>query len=198
MLKAIETHYKGYRFRSRLEARWAVFFDHLNVPYEYEKEGYELGNGRRYLPDFWLPSLNTWLEIKAQLTRMDGSPQDSMKEFPEPSPELKLCESFRDAQNWPIALSVGAPGQERIWLFGWDERNDSLGTIISEYAWWCFSDHRATFHPNKGKTERVYLSGDFSTQIPWFIEEPRDHLYSVDEIEEAYETAKSARFEFGR
>jgi hypothetical protein len=25
--KAIETHYKGYRFRSRLEARWAVFFD---------------------------------------------------------------------------------------------------------------------------------------------------------------------------
>ncbi|MCB6994492.1 hypothetical protein LI177_13475 [bacterium 210820-DFI.6.37] len=26
-LKAIQTEYKGYRFRSRLEARWAVFFD---------------------------------------------------------------------------------------------------------------------------------------------------------------------------
>jgi len=27
MIKAIETQYRGYRFRSRLEARWAVFFD---------------------------------------------------------------------------------------------------------------------------------------------------------------------------
>ncbi len=31
-IKAIETRYKGYRFRSRLEARWAVFFDALSVP----------------------------------------------------------------------------------------------------------------------------------------------------------------------
>ena len=26
-LRPIETHYNGYRFRSRLEARWAVFFE---------------------------------------------------------------------------------------------------------------------------------------------------------------------------
>ena len=26
-IKPIETKYNGYRFRSRLEARWAVFFD---------------------------------------------------------------------------------------------------------------------------------------------------------------------------
>ena len=26
-IQVIETAYKGYRFRSRLEARWAVFFD---------------------------------------------------------------------------------------------------------------------------------------------------------------------------
>lgn len=41
-IKAIKTEYKGYRFRSRLEARWAVFFDALGVRWEYEKEGYEL------------------------------------------------------------------------------------------------------------------------------------------------------------
>ena len=35
-LKAIETEYKGYRFRSRLEARWAVFFDACGVKWEYE------------------------------------------------------------------------------------------------------------------------------------------------------------------
>jgi hypothetical protein len=53
-VKAIETAYKGYRFRSRLEARWAVFFDALGIVWEYEKEGFELPSGR-YLPDFWIP-----------------------------------------------------------------------------------------------------------------------------------------------
>lgn len=38
MIKAIETVYNGYRFRSRLEARWAVFFDEMGVQYEYEAE----------------------------------------------------------------------------------------------------------------------------------------------------------------
>ena len=51
-IKAIETEYNGYRFRSRLEARWAVFFDALGVKYEYEPEGFDLGNGVYYLPDF--------------------------------------------------------------------------------------------------------------------------------------------------
>lgn len=64
MIKAIETSYKGYRFRSRLEARWAVFFDHLGLQWEYEPEGFELNGGVRYLPDFWLPELKTWVEVK--------------------------------------------------------------------------------------------------------------------------------------
>jgi hypothetical protein len=63
-IKAIETVYNGYRFRSRLEARWAVFFDALGLKYEYEKEGYDLGEAGWYLPDFWLPSLDAWWEIK--------------------------------------------------------------------------------------------------------------------------------------
>lgn len=42
MIKAIETRYKGYRFRSRHEARWAVLFDALDIKWEYELEGYEL------------------------------------------------------------------------------------------------------------------------------------------------------------
>lgn len=50
-MKAIETIYKGYYFRSRLEARWAVFFDALELPFGYEPEGFDIG-GLRYLPDF--------------------------------------------------------------------------------------------------------------------------------------------------
>lgn len=67
MIKAIETHYKGYRFRSRLEARWAVFFDALGIQWEYEKEGYDLGEAGWYLPDFWLPEVNMYVEIKPEI-----------------------------------------------------------------------------------------------------------------------------------
>lgn len=66
-IKAIETSYKGYRFRSRLEARWAVFFDALGVAWEYEKQGYDLGLAGWYLPDFWLPDYRYWVEIKPNL-----------------------------------------------------------------------------------------------------------------------------------
>jgi len=52
IIKPIETIYHGYRFRSRLEARWAVFFDSLGVKYEYEPEGFRLPDGSMYLPDF--------------------------------------------------------------------------------------------------------------------------------------------------
>lgn len=53
-IKAIETKYNGFNFRSRLEARWAIFFDMIGLKYEYEVEGYEM-NGVRYLPDFYIP-----------------------------------------------------------------------------------------------------------------------------------------------
>ena len=66
MIKPIQTYYKGYHFRSRLEARWAVFFDKFGVEWQYETEGYILNNGEWYLPDFYLPELNIYLEIKPE------------------------------------------------------------------------------------------------------------------------------------
>lgn len=50
-MKAIETRYAGCRFRSRLEARWAVFLDAMEIRWEYEPEGFETSAGW-YLPDF--------------------------------------------------------------------------------------------------------------------------------------------------
>lgn len=40
--KPIDTYYKNYKFRSRHEARWAVFYDFLGIKWEYEIEGFEL------------------------------------------------------------------------------------------------------------------------------------------------------------
>jgi len=55
---AIETVYDGYRFRSRLEARWAVFFKTAGIRYIYEPECFRLPSGMLYLPDFYLPDVN--------------------------------------------------------------------------------------------------------------------------------------------
>lgn len=61
----IETRYKGYRFRSRLEARWAVFFDALGLKWEYEPEGFQTSAGW-YLPDFRITkgAEQFYLEVK--------------------------------------------------------------------------------------------------------------------------------------
>lgn len=74
MIQAIPTWYDGHKFRSRLEARWAVFFNHLRIRYEYEAEGYTttqrltLGDETPwYLPDFWLPDLEVFAEVKGSL-----------------------------------------------------------------------------------------------------------------------------------
>ena len=63
-IKAIETEYKNYRFRSRSEARWAIYFDALGVKYRYELEGYEVGEDSGYLPDFYFPDYDAYGEIK--------------------------------------------------------------------------------------------------------------------------------------
>lgn len=57
-IQAIETFYRGIRFRSRLEARWAKLFSELGIDWMYETEGYNIalkdGTHIRYLPDFVL------------------------------------------------------------------------------------------------------------------------------------------------
>jgi hypothetical protein len=63
-IKAIQTRYKGYHFRSRLEARWAVFFDEMGYRWEYEPQGYDLGAEGLYLPDFFLPDHRMFAEVK--------------------------------------------------------------------------------------------------------------------------------------
>lgn len=77
MIKAIETNYHGYRFRSRLEARWAVFFDAAGVRYIYESEGYVF-NGKRYLPDFYLPDLDCYFEVKGDKKQFFNSGEDNL------------------------------------------------------------------------------------------------------------------------
>lgn len=74
---AIETEYRGHLFRSRLEARWAVAFDHLGVEWKYETQGYRIGHEPRpYLPDFYLPGLGIWAEVKGDPLKLDKTLMD--------------------------------------------------------------------------------------------------------------------------
>lgn len=102
-MQAIETHYNGYRFRSRLEARWAVFFDALGIAYEYEKEGYDLGKDGWYLPDFWVPAHDCFIEIKG-----DGAPEGW-----DQKPLALACSSEKR-----VHVALGALGEHRWKSFG--------------------------------------------------------------------------------
>lgn len=63
-ITALPVWHKGYRFRSRLEGRWGVFFESIGIEFEYEPQGFKLENDVCYLPDFWLPVTRTYAEIK--------------------------------------------------------------------------------------------------------------------------------------
>lgn len=114
-IKAIEARYRSHRFRSRLEARWAVFLDGLRVRWEYEKEGYNLPSGP-YLPDFWLPDLECWLEIKPA----------------NPTPEeITLAKELAEVTDHPIAIFFGVPGDNAGMVYCSDSTDGSGGT-----GWW--------------------------------------------------------------
>lgn len=53
----------GNLFRSRLEVRWSIVFDLWGINYLYEEKRFDTKQGW-YLPDFYLPNLKTWIEIK--------------------------------------------------------------------------------------------------------------------------------------
>lgn len=102
-MKAIETRYKGYRFRSRLEARWAYFMDLAGIEWEYEKEGYHLGDAGLYLPDFFCSSeeqsgiagSGVWYEIKGSTPSHE---------------ELQKLQMLAVATNCHARMFIGAPG----------------------------------------------------------------------------------------
>lgn len=63
-IAALPTVYRETQFRSLLEASWAATLDSLGIVWEYEPETFTLPSGAKYLPDFHLPEIGVWLEVK--------------------------------------------------------------------------------------------------------------------------------------
>jgi hypothetical protein len=63
-IRAVPVCYAGVLFRSTLEADWAATLDSLAIDWQYEPEAVRLPSGELYRPDFYLPRITTWLEVK--------------------------------------------------------------------------------------------------------------------------------------
>lgn len=173
MIKPIETRYKGYRFRSRLEARWAIFFDALRIRWMYELEGLHAGR-KFYLPDFYLPDIQRYIEIKP-------AGYDTHAAIPTP---------FLMNEHSPFIVVVGDPGEYRSYDFGdsglCDEGKftachlcNSSGFVF--YGWLGYIPECNCWNDKVGQAT-LYKKYDFS---------------SAPAVIEAVERSRSARFEHG-
>jgi hypothetical protein len=163
-LKVIETRYAGCHFRSRTEARWAVFFDAMGIKWEYEKEGYELPSGW-YLPDFWLPELNwlAWLEVKPYLPNTG-------------SIEMKKCQELADLSGLRVYLVGGIPSLDEHYLFALGERHNVSMMGLPGFAYGLEAARSARFE--HGQSGRV-------TTHPLCSEWRREEQEKAKQLEEA-------------
>ena len=189
-IKAIETEYNGYKFRSRLEARWAVFLDALGVDYEYEPEGFELPSGKRYLPDFKVKCYGTrgcdndepfdlYIEVKGNMTLCDA---ERIEEFAGASANNDFDIKIEN----PILVVGNIPQR------GKSSDSDSLGaydtiegTHVCPFNYTLIDGDYFAAYPAAYKG-RFFLWGDDS-----------NYIWNENEVEEAYDKARKARFEYG-
>ena len=182
MIKAIETTYKGYRFRSRLEARWAVFFDSMGLEWDYEPEGFDLENHGWYLPDFLVYShdnegnkFSMWIEVKGD------KPSHN---------EIKKCEKLSNGSRKAVAIVCGSPFERPCMLFA-EDTCESGGGYWEGYAVLHWNNGVLSIGCDDPRTDRdrsIYMSrGGFSNPV------------SSSTIMNPYysQEARSARFEHG-
>lgn len=108
--RGIPTWHADVWFRSRAEAKWALFFDELGIKWHYEIQGFAT-DGECYLPDFTVFGAlgTTWLEIKAAWGS-DPEGEGKFRRFAAQRPQPSRA-----------ALIGGLPGDCQILVIGGDE-----------------------------------------------------------------------------
>lgn len=179
-IKPIETIYNGYRFRSRLEARWAVFFDAIGARYEYEPQGFEFDDGTRYLPDFYLPDCDRWIEVKGVMTDTDKH-------------KIEMFRNYLEAHGKTVLVVVGAIPPET---------NDLLDYFYSTYPKAdCFDvgfdfPYIPCVCPHCGRFGFEF-DGRGGRICDHYGCDEKGYSYDNPRILEAYKKARQARFEHG-
>jgi hypothetical protein len=184
-ISAIETYYAGCRFRSRLESRWAVFFDALDLEWQYEPQGFRTG-GRAYLPDFHLPYFGTWVEVKGAESELD---HDLM---------LAAAKVLPHSGGGPGLLILGPipeppAGGDWAWL-GLTAADMGHGETEVFDGWWGFGYLGILRASSETSSAPPVSAGDDNWLVPQL-----DLIRKVDpQVIRAYRDARSARFEHGQ
>ena len=193
-IKPIETIYNGYRFRSRLEARWAVFFDAIGINYEYEPDGVLVENGEYYLPDFYLPQFHCYFEVKRapQVINRGSLPYD---EFSEAIKKTRYG-SFTD--SWAGIIAFGDPYDHYMWIFCQDISDSSAGSYDSPCVFGIANNKPILVSWDDWRTRDYVTSFEMMNQIP-MLPGPSDgsNPYLTKELIKAELKARQARFEYG-
>jgi hypothetical protein len=113
---AIPTVWNGIKYRSRTEARWAVFFQELNITACYEEEHFKLSNGVNYLPDFYLPEFDVFLEVKPD---SDDVVTEEWVKAQQLTLDLK-----KDRKKTGVWLSTGRPHQNAATIIPLSDSSD--------------------------------------------------------------------------
>lgn len=102
-IPALPAEYAGVTFRSRLEARWAYYFDLIGCPWQYEPQGFALEAGN-YCPDFQCNDF--YVEVKP-------TESDLIVAYP-------LLSQLSEASEARVFCVVGAPtiAPQRYWADG--------------------------------------------------------------------------------
>jgi hypothetical protein len=207
-LTAIETRYAGYRFRSRLEARWAVFFDAIAWPWRYEEEGFDLGQAGRYLPDFRLFD-RLYIEVKPNLDAFDDRTDSVVEELSRQSGQQVWVLVGTPGDCVSYVIDGNSPRDNRqYWLTmcQWCHAPALLRSIrFREWVFCCASD--CDSHALKEKSEKI------RAKIPhtcvrneiWVAEldellcraEAPSKPEESPELHRAIQAARGARFEHG-
>ena len=197
MIKAIETEYNGYLFRSRLEARWAVFFDELNIKYEYEPEGFVLADGTHYLPDFFLPDFFSYFEVKP--LHIKGTDEEDIA-------ENKLEELSADS-GFAGMICYGDPMDNSIRLYCYDQKEDTFGFCSGYFDVTIGTNPYNDNYPrlfvfDYADSERTFFAdSNFQKMIPATTATSDDFIAETriltPKVFSAREKARQARFEHG-
>jgi hypothetical protein len=190
-IQPIETRYAGCCFRSRLEARWAVFFDALGIKWQYEPEGYVIG-GQPYLPDFLLTECGTWVEVKGSGAQLDIglmlAAAEQLPEMPyryEPGPRLMIL--------GPIPEPTASGDWGWIGLGPWADEYEGEGLRDMHYGFGMYHKNRRPWA--LGNTSCATASSCGMPASDWLVP-------ALDNVEPgvpgAYIAARCARFEHGK
>jgi hypothetical protein len=204
----IETRYADCRFRSRLEARWAVFFDHLGIAWQYEPEGYLVGapEPTPYLPDFWLPNPGVWVEVKGAEEQLDVGliVEAALPHYGLPGTPVEIGgHQIRMLILGPHAeVSCGRLGGLDVWTQpAHTVLSFRKGDLFQGSGW--FTDGGIDFNPDGGLVANdggyIAWAGRGTSWGNWVGGGAA--LHGGDQtalrVEAAYRAARSARFEHG-